>query len=281
MIAKLVTAAATREQAIDAQAEALDQFAIEGIRHNIPFLAAVMQNARFRSGKLSTAFIPEEFPDGFRAREPEGRAAQLMAAVAAAIDLVSGERKRSISGQLPSRPVRRDLRRVVKLGSAEHRLEVSRGKDGIKVWPFERSRKAEPHILRAGWRPGDLVWTGTVDDVPVAVQVRPVLNGFDLAHRGFQARAYVYTEPEAAAARLMPVKALANAGKKLRCPMPGLVVSISVCEGQEVKAGEALAVVEAMKMENVLRAERDGVVKKIHVKRGDSLGVDAVILEFA
>src|ERR1700730_2395062 len=116
MIAKLVTAAPSREQAIDAQANALDRFAIDGIRHNIPFLAAVMQNERFRSGNLSTAFIAQEFPDGFRGREPEGRIGERMAAVAAAVDLVLGERKRKISGQLPSRPVRRDSRRVVKLG---------------------------------------------------------------------------------------------------------------------------------------------------------------------
>ena len=113
------------------------------------------------------------------------------------------------------------------------------------------------------------------------MQVRPVLNGFDLSHRGVEARAYVYTGREAAAARLMPEKKVADSGKAVRCPMPGLVVSIAVREGQEVKAGETLAVVEAMKMENVLRAERDGTVKKLHAKPGDSLAVDAVIMEFA
>ncbi len=113
------------------------------------------------------------------------------------------------------------------------------------------------------------------------MQVRPALNGFDLLHRGMETRAYVYTEREAAAARLMPEKKAADSGKAVRCPMPGLVVSIAVLEGQEVKAGETLAVVEAMKMENVLRAERDGVVKAIKAKPGDSLAVDAVIMEFA
>ena len=282
MIAKLVTLAASREQAIDAQANALDRFAVDGIRHNIPFLAAVMQNERFRSGKLSTAFIAEEFPDGFRGREPEGRIGELMAAVAAAIDLVVGERKREISGQLPSRPVRRDSRRVVKLGETEQRLEVAREGDAIKVRMFEgESREKSAHLLRSAWKPGDLVWTGTVDEHPLAVQVRAVLNGFDLAHRGIRARALVYTEREAAAARLMPVKVSADTGKKLRCPMPGLVVSIGVKEGQQVRAGETLAVVEAMKMENVLRAEQDATVSRILAKPGDSLAVDAVILEFA
>jgi propionyl-CoA carboxylase alpha chain len=282
MIAKLVTAAPSREQAIDAQANALDRFAIEGIRHNIPFLAAVMQNARFRAGKLSTAFIAEEFPDGFRAREPQGKTGELMAAVAAAVDLVAGERKRKISGQLPSRPVRRDSRRVVRLGKTEHRLEVAREDDAIKVRMFEgESREKCAHLLRSAWKPGDLVWIGKVDEHLLAVQVRAVPNGFDLAHRGVQARAFVYTEREAAAARLMPVKVSADAGKKLRCPMPGLVVSIGVKEGQQVRAGETLAVVEAMKMENVLRAEQDATVSRVLAKPGDSLAVDAVILEFA
>jgi propionyl-CoA carboxylase alpha chain len=131
------------------------------------------------------------------------------------------------------------------------------------------------------WQPGEALWCGTIDGRAVAVQVRPVLNGFALAHRGVDVTAYVYTEREAAAARLMPARRTADAGNVLRCPMPGLVISITVKEGTEVKAGETLAVVEAMKMENVLRAERDGVVKTVIAKPGDSLAVDAVIMEFA
>ena len=136
-------------------------------------------------------------------------------------------------------------------------------------------------MLVSSWKPGDPVWSGLIDGQSVAVQVRPVANGFVLAHRGVEARAFVYTEREAAAARLMPVKKPPDTGKWLLCPMPGLVRSIEVKEGQEVKAGETLAVVEAMKMENVLRAERDATVKAIKVKPGDSLAVDAVIMEFA
>jgi propionyl-CoA carboxylase alpha chain len=135
-------------------------------------------------------------------------------------------------------------------------------------------------LLSSSWKPGEPVWHGTIDGAPVAVQVRPIRNGFSLFHRGIEARAFVYTESESAAARLMPAKVAADTSKKLLCPMPGLVVSIAVTVGQEVKAGETLAVVEAMKMENVLRAERDGVVKAIFAKKGDSLAVDAVILEF-
>ena len=136
-------------------------------------------------------------------------------------------------------------------------------------------------VLASNWRAGDPVWHGTIDGEAISVQVRPVLNGFDLAHRGAEVRAYVYTEGEAAAARLMPVKKAADSGKAVRCPMPGLIISIAVAEGQEIKAGDTLAVVEAMKMENVLRAERDGVVKTIKAKPGDSMAVDAVIMEFS
>ncbi|MEX2034014.1 MAG: biotin/lipoyl-containing protein, partial [Xanthobacteraceae bacterium] len=136
-------------------------------------------------------------------------------------------------------------------------------------------------VLVSSWQPGDPVWNGLIDGQPVAVQVRPVANGFLLAHRGVEVKAFVYTEREAAAARLMPVKKPPDTGKFLLCPMPGLVRSIEVAEGQEVKTGETLAVVEAMKMENVLRAERDATVKAIKVKPGDSLAVDAVIMEFA
>jgi propionyl-CoA carboxylase alpha chain len=134
--------------------------------------------------------------------------------------------------------------------------------------------------LVSAWRAGEPVWVGTIDGEGIAVQVRVIDNGFLLAHHGIEAKAFVYTEREAHAVRLMPVKAVADTGKALLCPMPGLVKSIDVSEGQEIKAGETLAVVEAMKMENVLRAERDCVVKKIRAKPGDSLAVDAVIMEF-
>ena len=279
MIAKLVTHAPTRKQAIAAQADALDAFAIEGIRHNIPFLAALMGHKRWQAGKLSTAFLAEEFPDGFRQQPPTGETARVLAAVAAAIDHVLGERKRRISGQASGRAVTRERLRAVRLGDSEIALDVTRDADAIAI-RFAGSAGNKHHALASSWKPGDPVWSGTIDGRPISVQVRPVLNGFELRHRGVEARAYVYTEREAAAARLMPAKRTADSGKSLRCPMPGLVVSIAVAEGQEVKAGETLAVVEAMKMENVLRAERDGVVKKIHAKKGDSLAVDAVILEF-
>src|SRR5690606_19238363 len=139
----------------------------------------------------------------------------------------------------------------------------------------------EPWPVVSPWRPGEPVWTGTVGGEEVAVQVRPILNGMMLAHAGTAASVRVYTKREAELAALMPAKMAADSGKQLVCPMPGLVKAISVRQGQEVKAGEPLCIVEAMKMENVLRAERDGTIAKIHAKEGDSLAVDAVILEFA
>ena len=276
MIAKLVTHAKTREQAIDAQADALDAFTIEGIRHNIPFLAAIMQRPRWRSGKLSTAFIAEEFPGGFERPRPTGAVARTLAGVAAAIDHVMGERKRRISGQSNS-AVTRERRRAIWLGNDEIHADVVREGDAITVL-FEDGNS---HVLSSKWIPGMPVWAGSLDGTAVAAHVRMIPNGFELAHRGVEVKAFVYTEREAAYARLMPVKTLSASEKSVRCPMPGLVVSVAVAEGQEVKAGETLAVVEAMKMENILRAERDGTIKNIRVKPGDSVAVDAVIMEFA
>jgi propionyl-CoA carboxylase alpha chain len=297
MIAKLVTHAETREAAIDAQAAALDAFAIDGIRHNIPFLTALMAHPRWRAGALSTGFIAEEFKDGFQNPAPEGESAKILAAVAVAIDHRIGTRKRQISGQLTGRAVTRATNRRVWLNAKEYAVDVTdagslHAGNGANLVPetgdaaitvrYRGTGQADELIaLRSAWKPGEPVWSGTVNGSAVAVQARPIPNGYLLSWRGAHAHTQVYTEREADYARLMPVKVAADSGKKLLCPMPGLVKSIAVAEGQEVKVGETLAVVEAMKMENVLRAERDGTVKKLHAKPGDSLAVDAVIMEFA
>ena len=291
MIAKLVTHADTREAAIDAQAAALDAFAIDGIRHNIPFLAALMVHPRWRAGKLSTGFIAEEFKDGFHNPAPKGESAKILAAVAVAIDHRLGSRKRQISGQLIGRAVTRATNRRVWLDTTEYAVDVV--DEGSLHFATNASlapgngeatmtvrQGGELIALKSAWKPGEPVWSGTVNGATVAVQARAIPNGYLLSWRGAHARTQVYTEREAGYARLMPVKVAADTGKKLLCPMPGLVKAIAVAEGQEVKAGETLAVVEAMKMENVLRAERDGTVKKLHAKPGDSLAVDAVIMEF-
>src|SRR6185437_5061277 len=238
MIAKLVTHAPSRAAAIDAQADALDAFVIDGIRHNIPFLAALMASARWRAGKLSTGFIAEEFPGGFHAAAPEGERAEVLAAVAAALDHVLGERKRRISGQMNGRTVTRESKRTVRLGAAEQILQVGRDNGAVEV----RFGNDKPRRLQSDWKPGRPLWSGTVDGVPVAVQVRTVPNGFALSYRGAETTAYVYTEREANYARLMPERKVTDSGKIVRCPMPGLVMSIAVKEGQEVKAGETVAV---------------------------------------
>jgi propionyl-CoA carboxylase alpha chain len=284
MIAKLVTHAPTRIAAIDAQAEALDAFYIDGIQHNIPFLTALQQHPRWREGKLSTGFIAEEYPEGFVARKPEGAELQTLGAIAASIDHLNNARRRSITHQMSGRPVKFAKRRVVRVGDSELRLEVSSTDEegAFQITPVDPDGKlGQAIVLSSSWAPGEPVWRGKVDGKDIAVQVRPVLNGYNLAYRGIAAPAYVYTEREAQLVALMPEKVAADMSKFLLCPMPGLVKAIHVEEGQDVKAGDALAVVEAMKMENILRAERDGAVKKINAKAGDSLAVDAVILEFS
>ncbi|NNM72896.1 acetyl-CoA carboxylase biotin carboxylase subunit [Enterovirga aerilata] len=277
MIAKLVTHAPTRLQAIEAQARALDAFAIDGIRHNIPFLSALMAHPRWREGRLSTGFIAEEFPDGFSETPPRGETARTMAAVAAAIDHKLNERKRGISGQRRPKAVRFERDRVVLLGTERHELRVEDGPAGVAI-AFADGARLE---VASSWRPGEPVWSGQVGGEVVAVQVRTIPNGVRLSHAGTSAEARVYTRREAELAALMPEKVASGAGKALLCPMPGLVKAIQVRAGQEVKAGEPLAIVEAMKMENVLRAERDATIAKVVAKEGESLAVDAVILEFA
>src|SRR5262249_28976904 len=161
--------------------------AIDGIRHNIPFLSAVMANERWQAGKLSTAFLAEEFPGGFRPLPPQGETARVLAAVAAAIDHVLGERKRRISGQQGGRLVTREQRRAVRLGDGEIVLDIGRDGDAFVVRFVDGGRSSAPRLLASSWKPGEPVWSGTIDGRPTAVQVRPALNGFDLFHRGVEA----------------------------------------------------------------------------------------------
>ncbi|MDZ4789888.1 MAG: acetyl/propionyl/methylcrotonyl-CoA carboxylase subunit alpha [Hyphomicrobiales bacterium] len=283
MIAKLITHAPTRAAAIAHMATALDDFYVDGIQHNITFLAAIMQHPRWRSGDLSTGFIAEEYPDGFKALVPEGRVRDVIAAVAAAIDHLHNGRRREISHQMSGLPVRFTAERVVNLGANSVPLRVSGGFPDATVIELldDEGAPRQTLTLTSGWWPGQLVWRGLLNSEAIAVQVRPVPNGYDLAYAGVRAKAHVYTQREAELSALMPVKAAADTSKKLLCPMPGLIISIAVVEGQEVKAGESLCVVEAMKMQNVLKAERDATVKTVKAKPGDSLAVDAVIMEFA
>jgi propionyl-CoA carboxylase alpha chain len=260
MIAKLCTHAPTRKEAIAAMGDALDGFYVEGIQHNIPFLAAIMGHARWQSGALSTGFIAEEFSNGFQGVSVS---TDKFVWVAGLLDHIENRRKRKISGQMNGRDVHFTNAREVKLAGAWHKIGVTAEMDAAAD--------------ECDWRPGQNI----ISTRGITMQVRKLANGYRLSHRGAVLDAFVYTTREAELVRLMPAKKLADTSKKLLCPMPGLVISIAVGVGQEVKAGDTLAIVEAMKMENVLRAERDCVVKKINAKQGDSLGVDVVIMEFA
>jgi propionyl-CoA carboxylase alpha chain len=277
MIAKLVTHAPLRAQAIEAQARALDRFYVDGIRHNIPFLAALMDHPRWKEGRLSTGFIAEEFPEGFNARTAEGFAALRVAVVAAHIDDVCNRRKRFITGQYRKpEQYQFEKERTVDLGGQFFDVTMLNDDSGMKI----RVGDNYDVTVSSAWTPVDPVWTGQIDGESYAAQVRPLLNGWRIDHAGVSVEARVYTRREAEFARLMPEKKAADTSKVLLCPMPGLVKTIMVVEGQEVKAGEPLCMVEAMKMENVLRAERDAKVKAIKCKPGDSMAVDAVIMEF-
>jgi len=278
MIAKLCTWAPTREQAIDAMSDALDSFVVDGIQHNMPFLAALMRHPRWREGRLSTGFIAEEYPGGFHPVAPDAEEKKILCAVAAFVESVRCERLGSLSGRL--RPALGGERRewVVRLGDDYLAASLrDEGQAGAQVAIDGGAAVA----VASDWRPGEAVWHGSVGARPVAAQIRPRINGISIAWRGMSIDALVMEPHVARLERLMPKKVAPDTSKFLLCPMPGLVVSIRVAEGQEVKSGETLAVVEAMKMENVLRAERDLTVAKINARQGDSLAVDAVIMEFA
>ena len=266
MIAKLVTHAPTRAEAIDRQALALDAFAIEGIRHNIAFLSALMRHPRWRAGKLSTAFIADEFKGGFVLPPPEGLTAQRMAAVAASMDALADGGAAAVG------------RRVVVLGSAAHRVTVE-GQRGHWRVGFDDLPGGVYEVM-SGWIPGQPVWRGSIDGEAVAMQFRRNGDGATLAHAGTQAEVCVLSAREAELLAWMPKRQQAATGSQLRSPMPAMVIAISAEVGQTVAAGDPLCVVEAMKMEITLGAERAGVVSKVHVGRGDALALDAVIIEF-
>jgi len=282
MIAKLCTHAPDRIGAIDHMAWALDNFFIDGIEHNVPFLSAIMQHPRWRAGELSTGFIAEEYADGFTPLEPTAQERDTLSIAAVFIDHISNDRRRQISGQMSGRQVQFAPVRVAHIGGVSEKLAVRRHDDDlteIDVLDAAGAVRRTAKVASAWW-PGNPVWQGEIDGEAVAVQLRPLLNGYELTYRGIRLPAHVFTEREAELAALMPVREAPDTSKMLLCPMPGMVVSIDVGEGQEVKAGERLCAVEAMKMENILRAERDAVVAKINAKPGDSLAVDDVIMEF-
>ncbi|MFC3726527.1 acetyl-CoA carboxylase biotin carboxylase subunit [Neoaquamicrobium sediminum] len=278
MIAKLCAWGQTREDAVRAMSGALDDFEVEGIGHNLPFLSAVMEHPRFKAGRLTTAFIAEEWPEGFAGVTPDDGEARTLAAVAAFVNLRTQKRNVLISGTLANHPrhVGRDW--VVKLnGSGEFAVNVrdEGGKTQVAFVDDDSSL-----AVASDWLPGRSHAHFTVGGRRIGVKVQPANSGWRLRWRGIDVKVHVRSPRIAELSRLMPEKLPPDTSKMLLCPMPGVVTAIAVAAGDEVQEGQALATVEAMKMENVLRAERRGVVKSVAVEPGSSLAVDELIMEF-
>jgi propionyl-CoA carboxylase alpha chain len=276
MIAKLCTWGPTREAAIEAMRVALDSFEVEGIGHNLPFVAAVMDHPKFVSGDMTTAFIAEEYPEGFEGVELPEAELRRIAAATAAMHRVAEIRRARVSGRMDNheRKVGSDWNVAVQGHSFD--VVIAADQDGATV----RFDDATEMRVAGDWTPGDKLAVMTVNDAPLVLKVGKISGGFRIRTRGADLRVHVRTPRQAELARLMPEKVAPDTSKMLLCPMPGLVVKMDVAVGDEVQEGQALCTIEAMKMENILRAERKGVVSKINADAGDSLAVDDVIMEF-
>ncbi|HEX8444862.1 MAG TPA: acetyl/propionyl/methylcrotonyl-CoA carboxylase subunit alpha [Allosphingosinicella sp.] len=270
MIAKLITWAPTREEAIDRQIGALDSFVIEGIGHNVDFLSALMQHPRFRSGNITTGFIAEEYPEGFQGAPAEPKLLCRLAALAGLLSTEAAGRALEIEGQLGT-PLSVPSDWVVRIGDKS--FPVSVAAEGVHAGDGEMA-------VDAFWVPGQRLVQAQIDGEELTVQVEKRVNGWRLITRGARFDAQVLTPRVALLADFMIEKVPPDLSRFLLCPMPGLLTALNVGEGDRVEAGQPLAVVEAMKMENILRAEKAGRVAKVAAKPGDSLAVDAVILEF-
>ncbi|HYG90343.1 MAG TPA: acetyl-CoA carboxylase biotin carboxylase subunit [Azospirillum sp.] len=281
MIAKLCTWGTTRDAAIARMREALDEYYIRGVSHNIPFLASLMASQRFVEGRLTTNFIAEEYPNGFHAADLPPEDPAILISVAAVIHRCLNDRDILISGKMPGNKthVRSDW--VVVLDGKQHPVHVDPVQGSPQRIGYGVDIAGKHHTVWSDWQIGQPLFRGTVNGEHVCVQVDRVGVGYRLFHSGAQANVKVLTPKAAALDALMPEKLPPDMSKFLLSPMPGLLVSLAVAEGQEVKAGEVLAVVEAMKMENILRAAQDGTVSKLHATPGTSLAVDQKIIEFA
>jgi len=278
MIAKLCTHAPDRDAAVAAMSEALDRFELEGIAHNVPFLAAVMAHPRFLSGELTTAFIDDEFPDGFSGVEPDEVTAERLAVCALWLDALERERAAGVPGArfgANVAPEETDDGRTVLCGERRWHGHADVGSGRVIL------QGGEGHAIGGDARPGQRLVTIVVDGVATCLQVKRVTGGYRLRGGGRDALWRVLPARVAQLLPLMPDKGLDAGENELRCPMPGLLVKLMVAEGDTVETGQSLAVVEAMKMENVLSAPRDAVVESIRVEQGASLAVDEIILSFA
>ncbi|MEO1139346.1 MAG: acetyl/propionyl/methylcrotonyl-CoA carboxylase subunit alpha [Pseudomonadota bacterium] len=276
MIAKLCTWAPTRGDAIEAMRVALDSFELEGIGHNLPFLSAVMDHPKFISGDMTTAFIAEEYPEGFDGVELDEVALRKIAAGCAAMHRVAEIRRTRVSGRMDNHERRVGEDWVVSLQGQSHNVRIAADRDGSTV-TFEDGMA---HRVASDWTPGDQLAVLDVDGAPVVLKVGKVSGGFRIRNRGADIKVHVRSPRQAELATLMPEKLPPDTSKMLLCPMPGLVVTVNVAVGDEVQDGQALCTIEAMKMENILRAEKKAVVTKINAGPGDSLAVDDVIMEF-
>jgi propionyl-CoA carboxylase alpha chain len=277
MIAKLCSWAPDRAGAVAAMARALDDFEVEGVGHNLPFLSAVMGNDRFREGRLTTAFIAEEFPDGFSGVAVNEEQARMLAAVAAFIHLRLQKRGPMISGALANHPRTLGTDWVAAVAGYAFALRTD-GSDRQADLTFDDGRVL---AVQSTWQPGTSHAIFDVGGEQIGVKTELAGSGIRLRWRGIDTVATVRAPRVAELARLMPKKEPPDTSRLLLCPMPGIVTAIMVGEGDAVEPGQALATVEAMKMENVLRAERKGTIRKIAVEAGASLAVDELILEFA
>jgi len=269
MISKLCTWAPTRLAAVDAMGRALEDFHIEGLGQNIPFLAAVMDQERFRSGKLATNYITDEFPDGFKGTEPTDWQIDAMTATACAMHRLISRRAGG--------PARDEWIVLVDRGQKTVRLGDGDGLLTIALPEENRVLSLET----VDWRPGNPLFRGRLDGRAFTVTVAPAAEGFVIRHRAAKAKVLVLNPRSAELHLKLPAKQAADTSKMIISPMPGLVVSMDVALGQEVKEGEVVCVIEAMKMQNIIRAERDGVVKTVSAKGGDSVAADEVLVEFA
>ena len=275
MIAKLIVHASTRDQAIARMRDALNQFVIRGVASNIAFQAALMQNPRFLSGDFNTGLIAEQYPKGFNAADVPHDDPAMLVAVAAAIHRQYLERNATISGQMPGHEFIPGEDFVVLLGHNQYQARVLAAEGGWDV-----SFAGECYELRSSWQFGDPLYVGTLNGQPICMQIERRGLIYRLFHWGVQADMQVMSARTAELKALMPIKAAPDMSKFLLSPMPGLLTQIAVLAGQEVKAGEILAKIEAMKMENVLKAERDCVVEKLLARPGESLAVDQAIIAF-
>jgi len=276
MIAKLCTWATTREAAIAHMRDALDGFELEGIGHNLPFLSAVMDHDIFIKGEMTTAFIEEQYPDGFEGVTLDEAALRKIAASAAAMHRVAEIRRTRVSGRMDNHERRVGAEWVVSLQGQDYPVTIAADREGSDVH-FD-----DGTVLRVAskWTPGDQLARLDVNGEGLVLKVGKISGGFRIRSRGAEVKVHVRTPRQAELAKLMPEKVAPDTSKMLLCPMPGLIVKINVEEGEEVQEGQALCTVEAMKMENILRAERKGTVSKINAAPGDSLAVDEVIMEF-